>query len=208
MVKYIIEIPDEYEKSYAQTNSKTLYIPMQVGTRNYNVWVGTGLRVTPYTEPDENEIRQKIEDDVWEFSRKVECMGIGEIEEAFDIHRENAMYPFNQMSYKEAKAAYEAWKKSKEEIHVGDEVEYECDGEVVKFIVTGVSGSIIYGFKSPCGYDDVGEWCDIKGLRKTGRHFDEVEELLKKLRRMRQHEQPEKLLTGQDGRHGPCPPHR
>ena len=30
-------------------------------------------------------------------------------------------------------------------------------------------------------YDDIGEYCDIDMLTKTGRHFDEVEELLKKM---------------------------
>lgn len=73
-------------------------------------------------------------------------------------------------------------KAIEDEIKAGDEVEYECCGEIVKFIVTGVNGSIAYGFKSPCEYHDVGEYSHIDGLHKTGRHFPEVVELLKKMR--------------------------
>ena len=62
-----------------------------------------------HTEPD----RKAIEDEVWELARKIECMNIGEIEEAFGISEENSPWLFNQMNYKETKAKYEKWEKIK-----------------------------------------------------------------------------------------------
>ena len=125
-----------------------------------------------HTEPD----RKAIEDEVWEFARKVECMGIGEIEEAFDIHRENAMYPFNQMSYQEAKAKYEEWKKQKDEIRVGDEVALQ-DGNF-KYVVMGFHFNTAYLLAS----DGSVSKFPVSKLKKLNRHFNETEELLKKMR--------------------------
>lgn len=76
-------------------------------------------------------------------------------------------------------------KEKEDVIRVGDEVEYECGGEKIRFIVTGVKDSTAYGFRQLMEYDDVtdvGEYCDVEDLRKTGRHFDEVAELLKKMK--------------------------
>ena len=125
-----------------------------------------------HTEPD----RKAIEDEVWEFARKVECMGIGEIEEAFDIHRENAMYPFNQMSYQEAKAKYKEWKKQKDEIRVGDEVALQ-DGNF-KYVVMGFHFNTAYLLAS----DGSVSKFPVSKLKKLNRHFNETEELLKKMR--------------------------
>ena len=187
MAKYIIDIPDEEETMWEGFNGD-LFIPitMNKGTKT---WVNTDLKMTPYTEPD----RKAIEDEVWDFARRIICPSdccedsiSRYIKEIFGKEGWETRGIFIEMTYQEAKAKYESWKAKRDElsqIHVGDEVEYECCGEVVKFIVTGVIGSTVYGFKSPCGYDDVGEYCDIEDLRKTGRHFDEAEELLKKMRK-------------------------
>ena len=128
-----------------------------------------------HTEPD----RKAIEDEVWEFARKVECMGIGEIEEAFDIHRENAMYPFNQMSYKEAKRKYEAWKESKEEIHVGDEIRIKTSYSADAVVIGMDDYDLFIVWKD--GETDRIEPPERKQWVKTGKHFPEVEELLKKI---------------------------
>ena len=161
-MKYLIEVPDETGQAY------------------YNI--------APYTEPNKDNAmwmdgyEKGVEagrNDAWEFARKVECMGIGEIEEAFDIHRENAMYPFNQMSYKEAKRKYEAWKKSKEEIRVGDEIKIKGNS-CANAVVIGMDDYDLYiVWKS--GETDRIEPPERKQWVKTGRHFKEVEELLKKI---------------------------
>lgn len=128
-------------------------------------------KLTPYTEPD----RQDIEDEVWEFAKKVR------LEEFIDEEGRLHGYISGFNSYSEAKSKYEEWKKQKDEIHIGDEVEYECCDELVTFVVTGTVGKTAYGFKISCDYDDVGEYCDIKDLRKTGRSFHEIADALKKM---------------------------
>lgn len=141
------------------------------------------LKIKEAVDDMEEGDRKAIEDEVWEFAKKIgsfnglskydlgECFGhttIQGVMTTYDI-------------YREAKRKYEEWRKQKDEIRVGDEVEYECDG-IVRFVVTGFCGETAFGFKYQCDYDDVGEYCDIEDLRKTGRHFDEVAELLEKMR--------------------------
>lgn len=121
------------------------------------------IDMTSYTEPD----RQDIEDEVWATAIKI------------DIASED--WNWHEMTYREAKAEYERWKADREQIHIGDEVEYECCDELVRFIVTGICGRTAYGFKISCDYDDVGEYCDIEDLRKTGRSFHEIADALKKM---------------------------
>lgn len=161
-MKYIIDVSSDL---YAIDG--TLRVPVKVGNGDLS-WYNTYIKAETYTEPNQ----EAIEDEVWEFARKVECMDIGEREEAFNIH-----YPFNQMSYKEAKAKYETWKKSKEEIRVGDEVIYNSRTRaVVLEPETEKRYSEIFtskGFTIVVSHDD---------LEKTGRHFPEVAELLKKMK--------------------------
>ena len=81
---------------------------------------------------------------------------------------------FTKYSYQEAKAKYEAWKKSKEKIHVGDEVIWEDrKGVVVKLDGDGVNivwsdGSTVY--------------MDKADILKTGEFFGWVEEFMEKIR--------------------------
>ena len=162
-MKYLIEVPDETGQAY------------------YNI--------APYTEPNNKDNAMWMDgyekgvkagrDNAWEFARKVECMGIGEIEEAFDIHKENAMYPFNQMSYQEAKAKYEAWKESKEEIHVGDEIRIKTSYSADAVVIGMDDYDLFIVWKD--GETDRIEPPERKQWVKTGKHFPEVEELLKKI---------------------------
>ena len=118
---------------------------------------------------------------MWEFVKKIECLTIGETEDCFDIEYDGIPFVANMFSYQEAKAKYDAWKKEKEEIRVGDEVEYEdC-----KFVVTSEIGNKYHGIHSSNGNlvrFGEGDYCGKDKCKKTGRHFDEVEELLEKMR--------------------------
>ena len=131
--------------------------------------------VTSYTEPD----RKAIEDEVWELADYMCRMGVQERDLCFGFQSTTEVTA--NLSYQEAKSKFEAWLKQKDEIRVGDEVEYECNGRV-RFVVLGIVGRTAHGFKYPCDCYDAGEYCDIDELTKTGRHFDEVEELIKKMR--------------------------
>ena len=181
-MKYIIDVPDEAIELMGGHISIFVEPVFKTGDcKRYALRISKG-DIEPYTEPD----RKVIEDEVWKMARLIsleaddgglnptdlyECYKSRSIQEVMKNH-----------SYQEAKAQYEVWKRTKE-IRVGDEVEYECDG-IVRFVVTGFCGETAFGFKHQCDYDDVGEYCDIEDLRKTGRHFPEVAELLKKMRKL------------------------
>lgn len=160
-MKYIIDIPDEVPVSDE-------LVPFDM------------CRPSWYWEAYEKG-KAETEDEVWGFVRIITDMTECERKECFG----GSTCDLDEyMTYQEAKAKYDAWKKKKEEIRVGDEVEYECDG-IVRFVVTGIKNSTAYGFRQMYEYDDVsdvGEYCDIDMLKKTGRHFPEVAELLKKMR--------------------------
>ena len=156
MAKYIIDLnPDCVDGEF-------LKIPIRVAGEN--LWIKTKASLTPYNESD----RSVIEDEVWATAIKI------------DIASED--WDWQEMTYREAKAKYDAWRAERDEIHVGDEVEYECCGELVTFIVTGTDGKRAYGFKIFCDFDDVGEYCDIEDLRKTGWSFPEIADVIKKMR--------------------------
>ena len=166
MAKYIIDLLEDTQNIYITETTKDSVLATKDIDKSFLI---------PYTEPD----REAIEDEVTEFWRIVGDMGVSTYEEVFGT--ENFWKVLNKMPYQEAKAKYEAWKREKDKICVGDEVEYECDG-IVRFVVFGIVGNTAYGFKYPCDYDDVGEYCDIDMLTKTGRHFDYVEKLLEEIR--------------------------
>jgi hypothetical protein len=167
-MKYIIDIPDD--TSYLNivklsegcvAKVKTVYIP----------------DLTPYTEPD----RKQIEDEVWELARKIADMGYEEFSKCFDVSDDylevNIM---DVMTYSEAKAKYEAWER--DNIRVGDEV-IPMDTKYDTMIVTRTWKD---DYWSDC-VDTVGfngSICSFltSKVKKTGRHFDEVEELLKKMK--------------------------
>lgn len=110
-MKYIIDIPHKYETDWVvdlPLLGKELYVPLISNDKKY--YMPTDFKLIPYIERLE---RIAIETEVWELARKIECMNIGEIEEAFGISEENSPWLFNQMNYRETKAKYEKWEKIK-----------------------------------------------------------------------------------------------
>ena len=175
MAKYIIDIPDEHEFDWVNKSSRLgfeLCFPINETATNKNYYIPTGLKLESYTEPD----REAIDDEVWEFVRCVHKMNGDDYHECFDIDDVSDEDCCSKYSYQEAKTQYDAWKKLKEEIHVGDEVEYCGDNCVVVYV----------------GADEVYHVSDkhwsryvVQGrqfLTRTGRHFSEVENLLERMR--------------------------
>lgn len=172
-MKYIIDIEDEYSMN---EGGMKYYQCKQVPY--WSVSHGIIKNLTPYTEPD----RKAIEDEVWEFVKKMEH----EIPVCYlmDIYGDESEI-YQNFTYQEAKTKYEAWKKKKEEIRVGDEVEQiTASGNPVGFkcVVTKIVNDEILR-----GITQTGEGVTCSSQikrwwRKTGRHFPEVEELLKKIK--------------------------
>ena len=123
-----------------------------------------------YTESD----RKDIEDEVWSFAWKISSMDIGEYVEIFDDKGCSS-------DYREAKSKYEAWLKQKDEIHVGDEIKFDIgnnnDMKAVALDQTGLNGEWSVLTENGCVEEH-----DEEELYKTGKHFDNVAELLEKMR--------------------------
>ena len=162
MAKYIIDIPDSFVDI-----KNGLHIPMD---KTGNFRIDTGITLTPYTEPD----RKAIEDEVWEFVRiitdmtekqRIECFG----GKSCDLDE--------YWTYQDAKAKYEAWKKQKDEICVGDEVIYNSR---TRAVVLKPETKEKYGTILTSEFDTIVVTHDE--LEKTGRHFPEIAELLKKMK--------------------------
>lgn len=165
MAKYIIEFPDyvNYVTGCQYENGEILketHFPVSC--------------LTSYTEPDEDEIRQKVENEVWEFVRIICDMTQDEREECFggstcDLDR--------FMTYQSAKAEYEAWMKRKD-LRIGDEVILpdETRGIIMNredddcVVINKDSYTIVY---------------HVSELRNTGRHYDCIVNLAEVLKRYR-----------------------
>ena len=134
-------------------------------------YVHTAIDAVPYKEPD----RKAIEDEVWELANYMGRMSLTERDLCFGfpLPQEVTM----NLSYNEAKSKFEAWLKQKDEICVGDEVNPINDDTWKGVVVNVDNGDLtIMGSRgiSSNGYES-------KYFSKTGRHFDEVAELLKKM---------------------------
>lgn len=153
-MKYIIDLPEEFAEATKEYWDKTV-----------------GTQLEPYTEPG------SIEDEVWKFLIfLVDEMDSDDKYECFGISSSYAIV--STMSYQEAKTKYKAWMKQKNEIHVGDEL--KDDGNI-RAVVLDILDADYESYEVFTENGIVDEW--QKGIVvKTGRHFDEVEGLLKKIR--------------------------
>jgi len=155
-MKYIIDIPDDH------TDLKIFYT-------DADLKIIQSMRCEPHTEPD----RKAIEDEVWEFL--IKCLKM-DGNDFYEIFGSCDALCLTNLSHQEAKEKYDAWRKQKDEICVGDEVIYHGNKYVVGYV----------------GADEVYHIVDRNWIRvvvqgdyqifKTGRHFPEVAELLKKMR--------------------------
>ena len=158
-MKYIIELPEEPLSILALSTIKGIPKATKIET------------FEPYIEPD----RKAIENEVWELLKTIGNTPAGQRVEIFETI--NYWDIVDNLTYPEAKAKYESWLKQRDEIRVGDEVKENI----------GLWTGVVVGFDE---VDDLiimdrsGKSCDgykTRFFRKTGRHFDEVEELLKKM---------------------------
>lgn len=183
MAKYIIDIPDSEETMWEGFNGD-LFIPitMNKGTKT---WVNTDLKMTPYTEPNEDNAmwmdgyEKGVEagrDDAWELIQKVAAMTYRELDDAKIPQSWIA-----SCKHQEIKTKYKEWQKQKDEIHVGDEV-IAPDPYYESMVVTSLRESDRGDmWLSTIGNDGMVYEFMETSVKKTGRHFPEVAELLKKM---------------------------
>ena len=166
-MRYIIDAPSGLYEICG-----TLRVPVKVGEGDL-YWYNTYLKAESYTEPD----RKDIEDEVWNFvDFMIHEMDVEEREECFGESAHAVC--IHELTYQGAKAEYDEWKKQKDEIHVGDEV----GNGFVKGTAFFVDETIVEGFFIDDNEEIEHFWWNKRDCKKTGRHFDEVEELLEKMR--------------------------
>ena len=158
-MKYIIDVPCELIEDDGLLTFRSPYAD-----------VLTDIHAEPYTEPD----RKDIEDEVWELADCMCRMGVKERDLCFGFQLTTEVTA--NLTYQEAKSKFEAWLKQKDEIHVGDEVTHT---KGYKGIVTYINCELCdVLWDDGCVTEDVYK----KEFFKTGRHFDEVADLLEKMR--------------------------
>lgn len=159
-MKYIIELEDE--PMIANSSCQEVDELWKAKGFNSLVFDQNGIKkLTPYTESD----RSVIEGEVWEYAWKIFLTP-----EDFGATMGD--------SYQEAKAKFEAWKKRKDDIHVGDELK---DDENIRAVVLDIRDEDYMSYEVFTENGIMDEW--QRGIVvKTGRHFSEIEELLKKMR--------------------------
>ena len=179
-MKYIIDVPDEVIEFMGGKMNVFVEPKFKNGDCKHYALRIHEANITPYTEPDEDEIRQKeaeYGEKAWQLFRNICELDGTECIEAFDTI--SCRTVLDEMTYSEAKAKYESWKAEKDKVCVGDEVT-EKNG-IWKGIVMNIDDT----------YDDLtimdssGQSCNgykKKYFRKTGNHFNEIAELLKKMR--------------------------
>lgn len=199
MAKYILDLPKEYI-SESSLLGKILSIPIQINDgKKYNI--PTAIKITPYTEPSPKAIDlqhthdienvakmnySKGTEDAWEFASMLMDMHPDVAEDIYwSMNGGKGIGVAAELTYHEAKSRYEEWKKEKDEIRVGDEVEPKIkDGYDEKGVVLRLYQPKQYKPLADVLWRDetVDTMVVVEKLVRTGRHFDEVEELLKKMK--------------------------
>ena len=170
MAKYIIDIPEQIAEASTDYMKKV------------------GMSIEPYTEPDRKAI-EDAQEEAWSLAKKIILtvpsggLTIDEIKDCFGNPKYFADV-LKDFSYQEAKAKYDAWKKKKNKIHVGDEVKHkQCEWEA---FVTNISESGYLTLMWDLGEASSG--FDPENFEKTGKHCAEIEELIKKINEVQHNE--------------------
>lgn len=196
--KYIIELEETpFIQHFKNGAWETIY---RVKGFNSLVFDWNGLQMlTPYTEPDLEQVRKEAYDkcmdeaemsayklyspkideayqrglsDAWEAARKIANIPYGEEEKV--IGSDGWTFIINHTASEAIEKIRQYEQKKEEQIQVGDEVVSTC-GKAVVHEVNGGNVYYIYA-DGERGYNPINQ------VRKTGRHFPEIAEVLQKMR--------------------------
>ena len=173
-MKYIIDIPDKAIDFMGGRDHVSVFVEPEckVGDCKHYALRISKEDIEPYTEPN----RKAIENEVWDFATS--CIDMDGID-FYRCFENDSVYYLTEYTYSEAKSKYDEWKRKEEEIRVGDEI--DIDGEITVVTMVNKHGEIL---SVDCGgmtyYYHVES--QLKRAKKTGRHFYEVEDLLKKIK--------------------------
>ncbi len=203
--KYIIETGDG--KNIIRNCGKTM-LAVRVAIGKTVGSINTGIELTPYTEPDLEQVKKEAYDegyisgskedfdeayltgynqglaDAWEAARKIGDMPYGEEEKAFG----SGGWTFiEKHTAHEAIDMLKAYEDSKQELHIGDVVTFKT--------AYGKESGIVVDCHVPDVYSDVDKyivWCGGRveylvreWLTKTGVHIPEITSILQKIKEMK-----------------------
>ena len=182
--KYIIELPE---------NTHWIQWIME-GTKDHHPYMGFKQveDLTPYTEPDMEKVRGEAEQlgmvRAWEAARRIIHMPEGDLLNIFTECYSavcTALQVFLKYDAAEAIEKLKAYEQEQEEAQVGDEV--ECDDEryvVLQKYLNSIDELMVVLFNRRNG--EINKWhlynADGVIFKKTGRHFPELVELLRKMK--------------------------
>lgn len=193
--KYIIEIPEDKIPDFV--GSTHFLMPyMMAGHKGHH---DTGLKLTPYTEPDLEQVRKEAyekgyhagyskyinksyEDglaDAWEAARKIIRMPEGDLLDLFDVYSSVCTPVQVMLKYdaSEVITKIKEYEDKQKEIKVGDEV--DMDGTTMVVLAVDESGIISKLLESD-GHTIT--WGCPYNPPKTGRSFPEISTVLEKMR--------------------------
>lgn len=170
--KYIIELNDECNSEF-----KGIMVFGLTQEKQISVELIPEESLTPYTEPDLDAIRNET----WEAARKIGSNSMCSLEEmGFDFGQcvvndyNPSWYVVKNYSASECIEKIRQYEQKEEKIQVGDEV-IAASGKAVVMGVGPVYFEYVYA-NGHIGSDKV------KNVKKTGRHFPEIAEVLEKMR--------------------------
>lgn len=183
--KFIVEV-DGVNTPPENSGAVNLY---RIKDLNYCLWAENSL-VLPEKQLEKLAKVNDLKDEVEEAYKKGYAKAMEDIQEVIRMllamdYNDKALYfggshitaeILSEFDVREIVERLEAYKKEQSEIRVGDEVEIN-DSEV---IVTYVRGSKMYVLYGDGSTEEV--TVNHTEIRKTGRHFDEVEKLIEILK--------------------------
>ena len=185
-MKYIIDLPEDHELVFSDGQQTKIIRPDKNEMVVFNecediLKIGFVVKLTPYEEHDTAE--QRGQEEAWTFAQKIlappnnsDAMTAEDIMDCYGT--DDAYDVVCGMTFAEASEKYEAWKKEKEEIKIGDEIRNGGVYGIVTLVEKKADG-ICYHVVGNDGY--VWYLNDLV-TKKTGRHFPEVADLLEKMR--------------------------
>lgn len=169
-MQYILEIEDRP----FECDGERLY---RASGFNSLVFDAEGLRrLKPY---EESEAEMRGAEKAWGMAYKLYApfgeggMSNDELRECFNSA---SLTKITKMPYQEVAEKYEAWTKKHDEIRIGDEVESKV------FNIKGVVTSLAEDRLIVVSRSGITNSLHINTVKKTGRHFPEVEEFMRKMR--------------------------
>ena len=182
-MKYIIDLPENQEVALSDGHQTKIIQPDNNKMVVFNcgddiLRLGFTVKLTPYNE---SEAEQRGQEEAWELARHLYNVSPDVTESIYrSMNGGKGLGVALEMPYAEAKAKYDAWRKLKDELQIGDEVKHDKYGRCVLLEKRDLIGAELWHV-----IDGTGKVCQINRrhiIGKTGRTFPEVAELLEKMR--------------------------